>query len=121
LHALFSEPPLSTAEVAGLLLGGIPIAIWALEKYAEPWETYHDYRRAMETLQADLKMQQRQLELTFANVGLCQPSMGELRNCFETEYPEIASELLVIVERMEDIVADLLKDLRVDINKKVLL
>ncbi len=107
------------AELAGLVLGGIPIAIWALEKYAGPVETYHRYHDVIRTLQADLFLQTRQLQLTFANIGLEQPSEGELRTCLEAKFPEIANYLLFIVQRMEDITADLLKNLEIDINKKV--
>ena len=107
------------AEIAGLLLGGIPIAIWALEKYSAPWETYHDYGRAMGSLLAQLTIQQKMLQKTFENIGLETPSKDELRERFHREYPDIAEELLVIVNEMEILIAGLLENLRVDVNKKV--
>jgi hypothetical protein len=108
------------AEVAGLVLGGIPIAIWALEKYAEPLEAFHNYRTSIETLHTNLTLQNRQLQITLANIGLGgEPSIEELQECFKTKFPSISNELLFTVQRMDRITAALLKDLKVDGKGKV--
>ncbi|KAF4336912.1 hypothetical protein FBEOM_9211 [Fusarium beomiforme] len=107
------------AEVAGLVLGGIPIAVWALEKYAEPIDTLHHYHTAIETLRADLVLQKRQLETTLNSVGLKEPSGAELRECLEAKFPSIHKELITIIDRMDNITSKLLKDLDIDINGKV--
>ncbi|RYP55837.1 hypothetical protein DL771_012304 [Monosporascus sp. 5C6A] len=108
------------AEVAGLVLGGIPIAIWALEKYAEPFEVYRKYHIEISTLRADLALQKRQLQLTLSNVGLDQPSTDELKECFNTKFPDIARDLTVILQRMDEITGELLKNLNIDIDGKPL-
>lgn len=108
------------AEIAGLALGGIPIAIWVLEKYAEPFETFHRYRTSIETFQTDLTLQNRQLQTTLCNLGLDdQPSREDLHKCFNTKFPSISRELTTIVQRMDDVTARLLKGLDVDFNEKV--
>ena len=107
------------AEVAGLVLGGIPVAIWALEKYAEPVETYWKYHIEVSTLRAELTMQKCHLQRTFSGVGLDRPSVDELKECFNTRFPNIARDLIVIVQRMDDITAELLKNLDIDIDGKV--
>lgn len=108
------------AEVAGLVLGGIPLAIWALEKYAEPLEAYHNYHTSIETFQTDLILQHKQFQTTLCNIGLGnEPSSEELSECFETKFPGISRELMSIVQRMDHVTAGLLKNLDVDVNGKV--
>ncbi|KAL4988839.1 hypothetical protein BDW68DRAFT_176506 [Aspergillus falconensis] len=107
------------AEVSGLVLGGIPLAIWALEKYAEPFEAFHNYRTSIETFRADLILQHRQLQTTLCNIGLGnEPSSEELRECFDTEFSDISCELMSIVQRMDDVTAGLLKNLNIDVKGK---
>ena len=107
------------AEIAGLVLGGIPLAIWALEKYAEPFEAFHRYRTSIDTFRADLILQKWQLQTTLSNVGLhADPSTKELRECFETKYPEICHQLMSIIERMDEVTAALLKTLDLDVKGK---
>jgi hypothetical protein len=108
------------AEVAGFVLGGIPIAIWVLEKYAEPFETFHNYSISIETLKTSLVLQDRQLQATLSGIGLSrESSIDELRECFDTKFPDISHELMFTVQRMEKVTADLLKNLNTDINRKV--
>ncbi|KAJ5727675.1 hypothetical protein N7493_005495 [Penicillium malachiteum] len=102
-------------EVTGLVLGGIPIAIWALEKYAEPFEAFRHYRTSIETFRTDLILQNRHLQTTLANIGLgSEPTGEELRECFERQFPSISRELLLIVRRMDEVTALLLRNLEVD-------
>ncbi|KAI2618441.1 hypothetical protein GGR54DRAFT_155856 [Hypoxylon sp. NC1633] len=102
------------AETIGLVLGGLPIAIWALEKYAEPFETFSHYGTSIETFKANLVLQEVQLKITLSNIGLGErPSREELRECFEKKFPHISHELLFMVQRMEEAIAKLLKKLEV--------
>lgn len=108
------------AEIAGLVVGGIPLAIWALEKYAEPLGAFNKYRTSIETFRTDLILQKRQLQTTLSNIGLPDnPSNEELRQCFELKFPDISRELMSIIRRMDDATAALLKTLEVDITRKV--
>jgi hypothetical protein len=107
------------AEVAGLVLGGIPIAIWALEKYAEPFETHQNYYVAIQTLRADLTMQKSQLEITLRNIGLENPSVDELQECLSAKFPGIHQDLVVIIKAMDERTSKLLRDLEIDFNGKV--
>ena len=107
------------AELAGLVLGGIPVAIWALEKYAEPLETYRRYGTSIKNFQADLITQKRQLQTTLLNIGLPDDaSLEDIRECFETKYPEVSQELMIIIQRMDEATATLLKSLEIEIQAK---
>ncbi|RSL99814.1 hypothetical protein CEP52_009471 [Fusarium oligoseptatum] len=106
------------AEVAGLVLGAIPIAIWALEKYAEPFETHQNYYISIQTLRADLIMQKSQLEITLRNIGLENPSVDELQECLSAKFPSIHKDLIVIIKAMDERASKLLGDLDIDNNGK---
>ncbi|KAJ5773291.1 hypothetical protein N7457_008187 [Penicillium paradoxum] len=107
------------AEVAGLVLGGLPLAIWALEKYAEPFQAFHNYRTSIETFRTDLILQNRQLETTLCNIGLGKkPSSKELRECFDTKFSSISRELMSLFQRMDEVTCSLLKNLDIDTNNK---
>lgn len=108
------------AEVAGLVLGGIPLVILALEKYAEPFATYHRYRISIEDFRSDLIIQKRQLHTTISGIGLGSDATWEdLRECLERQFPDVAEELLSIFRRMNGLTAKLLKDLDVDVKGRV--
>ncbi|OIW26836.1 hypothetical protein CONLIGDRAFT_717050 [Coniochaeta ligniaria NRRL 30616] len=111
---------LSMAEVAGLVLGGIPIAIWALEKYDEALDTFSNYHVVIRTLRTNLVLQQLQLQATFASMGLDRPTKDELKAHLESKFGHNAHHLLFVVQRMEDITSALLLNLEVDINRKPL-
>jgi len=107
-------------ELAGLVLGGIPVAIWALEKYAEPFEAFHDYRTSIETLSAELTLQNRHLQTTLTNIGLpSDPSPEELCECFKTKFPAISRDLLIIIQQMDKVTLALMEKLQIDVNQKV--
>jgi hypothetical protein len=110
------------AEVAGLALGVLPIIIWALEKYSEPFETFHKYHTTIESFRSQIIIQQYQLEKTLSNIGLSKnASREELQECFEAKFPQISHELTFIVRQMDDVTMELIKSLNVSINAKVLL
>ncbi|KAK3293390.1 uncharacterized protein B0H64DRAFT_211728 [Chaetomium fimeti] len=107
------------AEIVGLVVGGFPIAIWALEKYAEPWETYHRYHTTIQAFRADLILQKRQLQTSLLNIGLHDnPTTEEVREFFEEKFPDISPELMSIIRRMDETTASLLKSLEIDVNGK---
>ncbi|KAH8166658.1 hypothetical protein CIB48_g1539 [Xylaria polymorpha] len=107
------------AELAGLVLGALPIAIWALEKYSEPLETFHRYRTAIESFRSQIIIQNYQLEKTLSNIGLSKGSSREqLRECFRAKFPQISDELTFIVRQMDEATLELLTSLDVSINAK---
>ena len=108
------------AEIAGLVLGSIPLVICALEKYAEPFGDVHQHRISIETLRTDLILQNRQLQITLANVGLGEePSKDELREYFENRFPNTCGQLIFIIQRMDDLISGLLTDLEISVNVTV--
>lgn len=107
------------AEVAGLVLGAIPIVIWALEKYAEPVEVYTSYHNNIKTFRSDLMLQERRLQRTLSSIGLYNPTKDELRECLKSKFPTIADEVLHIIQDMERVMAELMRKLGIDLDTKV--
>ncbi|KAF2126776.1 hypothetical protein P153DRAFT_424745 [Dothidotthia symphoricarpi CBS 119687] len=91
------------AEIGGLVLGGIPIVIWVLEKYREPFETFHRYHDTISTFRANLVLQNRHLRKSLASLGLDDnPSIDELRECFDNNFPDDSNELMIIPRTVSD-------------------
>ena len=47
------------------------------------------------------------------------PSIEELRECFEAYFPDTSSELMTVIGRMDQLVAKLMKDLDVEFDLNV--
>jgi hypothetical protein len=108
------------AEIAGLVLGAIPLIVLALDRYAEPIGAFHRYRISIETFRADLVLQHRSLHRTLSAIGLGDsPSFEELKSRFECFFPDICSELITFIGRMDQVIADLMKDLNVNFDVEV--
>lgn len=109
------------AEAVGLALSVLPIVIWALEKYSEPFEAYSDYHNAISTLQANLQIQRMHLEASFQSIGLRHPTPRELHECLRQKFPQNHNELLFIIRQMDDLMVRLMENLQVDISRKVMI
>ncbi|KAL7935817.1 hypothetical protein V8C35DRAFT_298324 [Trichoderma chlorosporum] len=108
------------AEAMGLALSVLPIVIWALEKYSEPFEAYSDYHNTISTLQANLQIQRMHLEATFQSIGLRHPTPRELHECLQQKFPQNHREILFIVRQMDDMMMKLMENLQVDMSRKPL-
>lgn len=106
-------------ELAGLVLGAIPIGIWALEKYQEPYEAYTNYHNTINTLKVNLRIQKMHLDTTLESIGLQDPTPQELQDCLVSKFPDSHSELLFIIRQMDNLTATLMENLMVDINLRV--
>jgi hypothetical protein len=105
--------------IAGLVLGGIPIALWALEKYHDPVKSYWKYDMTLSTLRDNIFVQQQQLRITLRLIGLNQPSINELRECLKEKYPNHYREFLSIIKHMDEITKSLLDKLEIDMDGRV--
>jgi hypothetical protein len=105
-------------EAAGLVLGAIPIAIWALEKYQEPLEAFCDYDRTIRTLKADLVIQKERLDQSLHGVGVHNAPPEEAKERLRAKFPRIHGDLLVIITEMNESTFKLLKKLKVDVSHK---
>ncbi|KAK3360709.1 hypothetical protein B0T25DRAFT_496700 [Lasiosphaeria hispida] len=101
-------------EVAGLVLGAIPLVIWALENYVRPFRNSDNEHIVIETLRAGLELQQERIERIYERIGLDKPSDRELEDRLRELFPGMAENLLNIIRLMDGLVSTVLKDLKVD-------
>ncbi|KAL9616955.1 MAG: hypothetical protein Q9160_008225 [Pyrenula sp. 1 TL-2023] len=105
------------AEVTGLVLGGIPVVLWALEQYRESVKSYWKYEESIMTLRDQLFVQREQLQATLNRLGLHGPSNDELQRILALIYPddpEKRSIFLSIIRKMDLIILDLMQKLEIN-------
>jgi hypothetical protein len=105
--------------IAGLVLGGILIVIWALEKYHDPVKSFWKYDDTLSTLRDNLFVQKEQLAVTMKNIGLYEPTAQEFEEFVTRKFPNQRAEYISIMKHMDDIVKDLMDKLDIDIHGKV--
>lgn len=113
---------LSMADIAGLVLGGLPIALYCLDNYRRCLDSVTDWRRYEDTLKPirnNVFLQQEQLNATLRTLGLHDPSPGDLQDCLRVNFPDRYDKFLSILERMGEIIQEMMDKLDVDAQGKV--
>ncbi|KAK3381820.1 hypothetical protein B0H63DRAFT_476666 [Podospora didyma] len=109
-------------EVAGVVLGAMPIALYALDSYRRCLRVTRDvikYEGTLETFRLHIFIQKRQLQVTLQNIGLHLndgqlPTKLELKEHLGRLYPDGHAEFMSILAQMEAIFGKLLEKLDVD-------
>lgn len=107
------------AEVAGVLLGGISIGLWAFDRYGESVQSSWKYEESIAFYRQQLFLQQEKLEITYKMLGLVKPTLHELRTSLASRFPGKRDEFLEIIQSMEGIIAELLRALEIGENRQV--
>ncbi|KAI0448029.1 hypothetical protein F4803DRAFT_4830 [Xylaria telfairii] len=108
-------------EVAGLVLGALPIATCAVESYIKalkPIGSYKDYLQTMNGIRRNLFIQEQQLQVTLENIGLLKPTLSEIRQRLHQVNPGCSSQFVDILEHMDSITSSLMDKLEIDSNGK---
>ncbi|KAK7403826.1 hypothetical protein QQX98_010397 [Neonectria punicea] len=113
-------------DVTGVVLGGIPIALYALDSYKRCLRGVHGvlgYEATLETFRRHIFIQKMQLEVTLQNIGLHAddgqlPTQVELKDHLQRLYPDNCEKFMDILAQMEGILAKLLYKLNVDSQGK---
>lgn len=110
-------------EVAGVVLGGIPILLYVLDNYARylaPIKKYWKYETTVKGIRHHVFIQQEQLRVTLGNLGLKDPRHSELREHLMELYPAYkCQEFMGIILTMEGLVLKMMDKLDVDSAGKV--
>ncbi|KAI1426142.1 hypothetical protein F5Y12DRAFT_744164 [Xylaria sp. FL1777] len=108
-------------EVAGLVLGALPVAITAVGGYLEGLkviENYGDYAQTLKGIHRNIFIQQQQFEATLEGIGLVKPTVQEVQQKIRELKPESYPQFINILEHMGSITLLLLEKLDVDSNGK---
>ncbi|KAK4458665.1 hypothetical protein QBC42DRAFT_276307 [Cladorrhinum samala] len=109
------------AELAGLVLGGLPIVLYAIDNYHRCLQATTDYWRYESTLKlirSHVFVQQQQLQITLRSIGLVDPTPSELEEHLRHRYPDKFATFADIISRMERLLVKLLDKLDVDVQGK---
>ncbi|KAH6842349.1 hypothetical protein B0I37DRAFT_381721 [Chaetomium sp. MPI-CAGE-AT-0009] len=115
-------------EVAGLALGAIPIALYAVDNYRRCLSAVRDvvrYQATLETFRLNIFIQKKQLEVTLSNAGLGMADgsptpKSELKARLQRIHPTSHDEFMSILEHIEALLDKLLDKLDVDRQGKPL-
>lgn len=91
-------------EAAGVALGGIPLILIALEKYAKVTrilKDYADYETTLNRLQINLWIQEEQYDETMESVGLRDMSLGDVEIHLRQRHPQKCDKFLGIVKQID--------------------
>ncbi|KAJ3580542.1 hypothetical protein NPX13_g21 [Xylaria arbuscula] len=109
-------------EVAGLVLGGIPIVLYAFDNYKrclEPGKNYWRYESTLSMIRSHVFVQQEQLDVTLRNIGLVNPTRVELELHLTKLYSTSKCvEFMAIIDNMETIVRKIMDKLDIDMKGK---
>jgi len=110
------------AEIAGLVLGGIPLIFLALEKYQQCLESgknFYKYNATLLEIRDEIFVQQKQFSKTMELLGLYRPTYTELNKYLQDHFPEDNIQFARYIQRMELTIKHLMDKLEIDILNKV--
>ncbi|PHH62039.1 hypothetical protein CDD82_2050 [Ophiocordyceps australis] len=105
------------AEVAGLVLGALPIAFSILGICIQSCMIRSHYEAGLPVLQAELRLQDKRLKKSLRGLGIANPTDTRLPPLLRDKFPDIHQELLSIIEQMHAGIMAMLGDLEVHLAK----
>lgn len=109
-------------EVAGLVLGGIPILLYAFDNYKRclvPGKHYWEYESTLKLIRSHMFIQQEQLDMTLRDIGLIKPTREELEQHLSERYSKSeCAHFLEITDHMEAAVRKTMDKLDIDMEGK---
>jgi hypothetical protein len=112
-------------EVAGVVLGAIPLIFYALDNYHRAWEPLRDAKRWKETIQtirAQVEIQRQQLNRTLSELELeltDTTTMDEIEFALQIKHPNSWEPFMMSIRRMDGLMNSLAKDLYPDVQGPV--
>ncbi|KAI0023992.1 hypothetical protein F4780DRAFT_687084 [Xylariomycetidae sp. FL0641] len=104
-------------EVAGLVLGGLPLVLMAAEKGAKLANNVFRVS-TVQNLRLRVFTQQEQMNVTIANLGLVDPTPEELFECVRERYPAKYPHFLEIIKHMDKATTKLMSELEIKVHEK---
>ena len=109
-------------EAAGVALGGIPLILVALEKYAKVakiFKDYVDYDATLSRLQISLWIQEEQYDDVMESIGLKDMPLGDIEIHLRLRHPHKCDKFMSMIRRINVIAETIAGTLDVGSPSKV--
>ncbi|ORY08200.1 hypothetical protein BCR34DRAFT_13749 [Clohesyomyces aquaticus] len=101
-------------EIAGVVLGAVPVILYALDNYERAWDPAKDFWNWGETIgmiRDQIFLQKQQLDTTLKILGLQNPTMEEIEAALLISHPNQVHQFMDIIRRMDNVMNEVAKDL----------
>lgn len=97
-------------EVAGVVLGAVPLILHALDNYGKVWDPVKQAWRWEETFQTirnQIFLQKEQLDTTLETLGLADATMAEVEYALQIHHPLQCKQFMRIICEMDGPISDI--------------
>ncbi|KAF1952833.1 hypothetical protein CC80DRAFT_596261 [Byssothecium circinans] len=104
-------------EIAGVVLGAVPIILYTLENYQRAWgpvKGIRDWGETIETMKLQIFLQKQQLHATLGVLDLEATdniTMAEIEAALQISHPNKHTEFMEIIRQMDTLMNEMAKDL----------
>lgn len=105
-----------------MVLGAVPIILFALDNYQRAWGPVKDFwhwQDTIGTIRNNIFLQKRQLDVTLESLGLRDPTWSEVEAALRVRHPDYHERFLDIIREMDRLVNQVLRNLDVDVMGQV--
>ena len=112
-------------EVAGVVLGAIPVIIYALERYQDTRETVQSFRlwkETLGTLRSNIFLQKRQLFATLSTLDINltdHTTMADVEAALRISHPAQCDDVMRILKQMDNLMNEVAENLYPDFQGPV--
>jgi hypothetical protein len=112
-------------EVAGVVLGAIPVIAYALKEYQDVRETtraFRHWKATLGTLKGDIFLQERQLYVTLHTFGIeltDHTTMADVENTLRHTHPTQCNDIIHILQEMDSMINQIAQHLIPDMQGPV--
>ncbi|CAI6287040.1 unnamed protein product [Periconia digitata] len=109
-------------EVAGVVLGAIPIILYALDNYSKAWDPLKGivrWKETIETTRLQLILERQKLYITLASLGIQvaeTTTLTEVERALQINQPSNWRDFMIIIRQMDDLLHRVAKDLYPDVK-----
>jgi len=104
-------------EAAGVVLGAVPVILYALDRYQrarDPIKDIWNWSETIETIRNQIFLQKRQLQTTLSVLDLeitDSTTMAEIKAALQTSHPHACERLMAIIGQMNILLNEVAHDL----------
>ena len=107
-------------EAAGVVLGAVPLILYALDNYQKAWDPVKDiwhWSETIGTIRIQIFLQKQQLQTTLRALDLeltDHTTMDEIEAALQTNHPSQWEQFIGIIRQMDTLINQVAKDLYPD-------